>query len=415
MAVEGFGLDFKPAIAFFEQKVNLPTKRSDDLKHGAHVRAFSVAGVSRDDILATFRAEIDRALHGGGDMASFRKVFDDVVDRTGWTFKARGRTEEERRAWRAGVIFSTNLRTAYMAGRWQQLTDPGLVKIKPYWRYRHNDVRFPRPMHVAWDGTVLRWDDPWWKIHYPPNGWGCQCDVEALGRRDLARLGKTGPDPAPVDATYPGKDPQTGEAEIRHPGVDRGWEYSVGEAWTNGVVPQELATPLAVHGDPIRKPDRLPPLPDPTPVEASRLMAPGLPEQDYVSAFLEEFGAALDRPALVRDKSGGVIAIDKSLFEIRDGTIPPPLKIKKNGREVYVRELARAILEPDEIWVDWAETQAGPVLRRSYLRRILLPSGQSLFVRFQWTKTGWEGVTAFPSRPSYLETYRTGALLYRRE
>ncbi len=415
MAVDGFGLDFKPAIDFFGAKVNLPTKRSDDLKHGAHVRAFSVAGITRDDILATFRAEIDRALHGGGDLASFRKVFDDVVDRTGWRFKARGATDEERRAWRAGIIFKTNIRTAYMAGRWQQLTDPDLVKLKPFWRYKHNDVRFPRPMHVKWDGTVLRWDDPWWKVHYPPNGWGCQCEVEALSARQLARLGKTGPDSAPADDTYPGKDPQTGETEVRHPGVDRGWDYSVGDAWTNGLVPKELAAPLPPFGDPVRRPAELPALPEPTVVAADRLMATGLPEADYVAAFLAEFGAAADRAVIVRDQAGGVLSIDKSLFEVRDGTTPAPLKITKNGREVYVRELARAIIDPDEIWVDWAATASGPVLRRAYLKRIIVSKRRSLFIRFEWTKTGWVGVTSFQSQPNYVEAYRSGALLYQRK
>lgn len=415
MAIEGFGLPFEEAIAFFERKVNLPTTRSDDLKHGAHARGFSVAGVTRDDILATFRAEISRSLKEGGDIASFRKVFDEVVDRTGWKFYGRGATDAERRAWRAGIIFKTNTRTAYMAGRWQQLTDPAMTKFRPYWRYRHNDVRFPRPLHVRWDGTVLRWDDPWWKVHYPPNGWGCQCDVEALSERQITRLGKNGPDEAPADDVYPGKDPRTGEAEVRHPGIDRGWEYNVGEAAATGLVPQELQTPLPAYGDPVRQPANLPPLPSPTPVDTAELMPEGLPDSQYVAAFLAEFGAALDRPVAWRDKSGGILAVDRAMFEQRDGTIPPPLKVTKNGREVYVRQLAKAVIDPDEIWVDWAEAASGPVLRRAYLKRIVLPRGRSLFIRFEWTKSGWVGVTAFQSQPGYVENYRQGALLYRRK
>ncbi len=115
MAIDGVGLPFPEAIDLFGAKVNLPTQRWDDLRHGAHVRAFSVAGVMRDDMLADFRAAIDRAIREGTGFEDFRATFDRIVDATGWQFNARGATEEERRAWRARVIYSTNMRTAYMA------------------------------------------------------------------------------------------------------------------------------------------------------------------------------------------------------------------------------------------------------------------------------------------------------------
>jgi len=117
MAVEANALPFAEAIDFLKGKVNLPTQKWDDLRHAAHVRAFSVAGVVRDDMLADFRMAMAKAREKGTGLAEFRKDFDAIVDRTGWQFNARGGTMEERRAWRARIIYKTNMRTSYMAGQ----------------------------------------------------------------------------------------------------------------------------------------------------------------------------------------------------------------------------------------------------------------------------------------------------------
>ncbi|NTV80668.1 MAG: hypothetical protein HGA24_04505, partial [Candidatus Aminicenantes bacterium] len=37
-----------------------------------------------------------------------------------------------------------------------------------------------RPLHRAWNGTILPVDHAWWKTHFPPNGWRCRCTVRAL-------------------------------------------------------------------------------------------------------------------------------------------------------------------------------------------------------------------------------------------
>lgn len=416
MAVQGSMLPFQEAEDFFRQKVSLPTQAWDDLRHGAHVRAFSVAGMTRDDMLTETRAMIDRARKDGLPFEEFRASFGQMVERTGWKFNSVGKTDAERIDWRARIIWKTNARTAYMAGRYRQMTDPDVLRFRPYWQYRHGDSLHPRQMHLAWDGMVLLATAPWWSVHYPPNGFGCSCSVEALSARDLSRIGKAGPDPAPEDQSYPGKDPRTGEPETRWPGIDRGWEYNVGQEWMTGVVPRELAEPLAPFGAETAPRADLPPLPEPTPVDPARLMPDGLPDEDYVDAFLGEFGATRETPAIWRDPSGGIVVIDRSLFERRtpDGTVIGS-KAQKYGRHRYMRLLADAIKAPDEIWADWAETPSGPALRRSYLRRIQIEKNKALFVLFGWTPRGWAGVTTFDAKSAYIERQRRGALLYRRK
>lgn len=404
MAIDGIGLPFQEAIDVFRRKVDLPTRKWDDLRHGAHVRGFSVAGVTSMEMLGDFRGAMEKARSQGTGFEEFRKDFDAIVERTGWKFYARGDTEEKRRAWRAGIIYRTNMRTSHMAGRYKQMSEPAVLAYRPWWRYRHSGAEHPRKYHLALDGKVFRATDPIWKVIFPPNGWGCGCDVEALSDRQMRQAGKTGADPQPDWLEpYEAKDPRTGQTETRWPGIDRGWEYNVGEEALAGLVPPELAAPLQPAGE-ISTPANLPPLPRARPVDAARLMPEGLPTEDYAKAFLAEFGADLDRPAFHRDPSGGIVTVDRSLFADR----------KAGERDRYALVLADAVRDPDEIWVNWVADAAGNItLMRSYLRQVKIGT-QRLAVLFGWSPRGWLGLVGSGVSPGDIEKQRRGALLYRR-
>lgn len=217
-------LPFNEQIAFFRRKLNMPTESWLDVWQAAHDHAFMVAGANRDDLVADFRAAIDKVIADGGTLRDFRKDFDTIVAKHGWDYNGG-------RNWRSRVIYETNLRTSYAAGRYAQLQ--AVKKSRPYWQYVHSDaVQNPRPMHLAWNGMVLHADDPWWQAHYPPNGWGCQCTIHALNQRDLERLGKSGPDKAPGTDLQPvtvGQRSPGGPRVVETPaGVDPGFGYAPG-------------------------------------------------------------------------------------------------------------------------------------------------------------------------------------------
>ncbi|CAK0777642.1 hypothetical protein CCP4SC76_6450001 [Gammaproteobacteria bacterium] len=86
-------------------------------------------------------------------------------------------------------------------------------------------------MHVSWDGLIIHADDPWWKEHFPPGGYGCKCYVESLAPRDMKKLGKTGPDKAPDNGTYDWMNPDGTVREAGIPqGIDPGFNYTPGES-----------------------------------------------------------------------------------------------------------------------------------------------------------------------------------------
>jgi uncharacterized protein with gpF-like domain len=186
-------LPFAEQIAAVRERLRklIPTERWDDIMHAAHDRAFMVAGAKKADLLADLADAVDTAIADGKTIQWFRQQFYDIVERTGWAYRGE-------RAWRTRIIYQTNVRSSYAAGRLAQLRDPALLEVAPIWVYRHGGSADPRPQHLAWDGLALPADDPWWVRYYPPNGWGCSCYVVAVSREQAQRMGLTVADSGPT-------------------------------------------------------------------------------------------------------------------------------------------------------------------------------------------------------------------------
>lgn len=317
-ADDGFGLPFDEAIRFFRQKISLKSQTWRDIEGRSQDRSFVVAGAMKDALLSDLRAEIDKAIAGKLTLTEFRKNFAAIVERNGWTGWT-GEATEAGRAWRTRVMYETNLKTAYAAGRYAQMTDKDVVKVYKWWRYRHAYYREPenaRPEHRdIWNGTVLRYDDPWWDTHYPPNGWNCSCGVETLSDRDLKAEGIE-PGEAPRVTTRTVIDPRTGDVVQVPNGIDLGWDHAPGRDWARGLVPRELQVPLEplVRGQASSPVSTATAMPPPRAFKTGRLSDDTSPE-DAARAFLNTFDADIGKPVLFRDRAGHVIAISEDLFK----------------------------------------------------------------------------------------------------
>jgi len=217
------GIAFKQKIKTLSDKLNLPTKTYADIWEKQHAKAFVVAGAMQDDLLTDFKRAVLKAVDGTSTLEDFRKDFDQIVAKTGWDYNGG-------RNWRTRVIYETNTRMAYAAGRYQQMQ---AVKVsRPYWQYKHSiAVVTPRAQHLAWDGMVLAADDPWWKTHYPPNGYGCDCYVRTLSARDLEGKGLSVSESPAVIWTDKMIGATTNPRVVKvTAGVDAGFAYNVGEA-----------------------------------------------------------------------------------------------------------------------------------------------------------------------------------------
>lgn len=214
-------LPYNEAIEHFKQKLIIPSEKWDDLIGPIHAKGFTIAGATKLSLLENFYTTIETALKKGMSLGQFRKEFDSIVAKHGWSYKGK-------RGWRTKVILNTNKRSAYSAGRWQQLQR--VKKYRPYLMYMTVHDGNVRGEHMQWHGKVYHIDDPFWKTRYPPNGWGCRCYVRSLSKAEVERRGLT------ISKSEGFKsndivDPGTGEITKVMPGIDVGWDYNVGKAW----------------------------------------------------------------------------------------------------------------------------------------------------------------------------------------
>lgn len=392
MAVRYGNLPFSEQIDYLREKTAIPTRAWTDIYARENDQAFAVAGANRQAIVEDFQRSIQRMIEDGGTLEDFRRDFDKIVEKHGWSYNGS-------RGWRTRVIYETNLMQSYHAGREAQMADPELRKLRPYGLYRHGGSEHPRPEHLANDGKVVPLDDPWWSMWTPKNGWGCTCKKYMISRAQAERAGYTvserGPDidfeERVVGANGPS--PRT----VRVPkGIDPGFEHRPGDARLRGVTPRPRSsqpTPEATY--PTRRAsDEMP---------APRDLGEALPDPDasqarHVDAFLDAFGTSRGGdPVRFTD------AVDEPLM-ISDALFADALDV--DGQLLPL--LARTLRDPDEIWTVLAIVDGKPMLRRRYLARWQTDEGERQML-LEWGRDGWHGAAS-----DDLDALRQGVRLYKR-
>lgn len=319
-----FNQPFQEQVDFLQQKVGLPTRHYDDILKAGHDRAVVVAGAMKADLLSDFHGAINKFASEGKSIQWFKKEFESIVKKNGWK-DWTGSDTKAGRDWRARIIYQTNLSASYAAGRYKQLMHPDLLKNRPYWKYIHSDaVANARPLHQSWNGTVLKYDDPWWQTHFCPNGWGCRCRITAVPASDYPG------DPAPDDGTYEKID-RNGVIHTIPKGIDYGWDYAPG---------QSVAKSFKGLID-----DKLTRLPAPIGAEMWQALKPTLKAEqinavrDMVSvaaASMEPAGvsvvAHVVEPAVVLALARHNIALDDAAIWLRDRELIHAVRDSKTGR-----------------------------------------------------------------------------------
>jgi len=228
------------ALKAFRTRLAQPTPEYSwlDLWQHEHANAFTVAKTAGHDVLGDIGKSLDDAIAKGETFETWsRKLIPTLQDKGWWgTGPAldpeTGAMVESRLGSlrRLDVIYDTNLRQSYAAGRWLEI-ERNKTDV-PYLMYKHNFSLHPRAEHEAWDGICLPVDDPWWLTHYPPNAWKCHCSVIPVTRTQFDRLDKSGriTTEAPKIVTRDFRNKRTGEVTAIPEGIDPGFGYNAGVA-----------------------------------------------------------------------------------------------------------------------------------------------------------------------------------------
>lgn len=211
-------LPFPELLAYLEGKTNLDTDSWRDGMGVVQDAAFTVAR-AKGQLLQEIREALDRAVNDGQGVDQFVQVFDAIASRWSAAWPLKGST-----GWRGQLIYEQNLRQAYAAGRYRQMTEPEVLKRRPYWEWRHGGSFAPRPAHLAMDGRIFAADS----FPMPPWGFGCQCQVFSLSKRDV------GEDFEPEEYRQSDPvdwiDPATGQTRQVYLTPDPGFENSPGSS-----------------------------------------------------------------------------------------------------------------------------------------------------------------------------------------
>ncbi len=211
-----------------------------DMDAADHARAFTVAKAMKVDVLSDIHTAVTDAIKNGTTLEQFQKDLKPTLVKQGWWGKQEmidPLTGEKKLVQlgsprRLRTIYNTNLRASYAAGKWARVKDTAARVAEQnggtvYIRYIAIDDKDTRPAHRNWSGTILPHDHPFWRTHYPPNGWGCRCTVQILTERQLKRLGyKVSADPDITTREWVNK--RTGEITEVPDGIDPGWSHNVG-------------------------------------------------------------------------------------------------------------------------------------------------------------------------------------------
>ena len=225
---------FERAGDFLRKKNRVPTEQWTQIWKDGHDTAFTVAGATKKAVLEDLHKAVLEHTKAGGTLKSFRADFDKILVSKGWSATNSNKTlkflNQKYRARRTKVIYETNLRQSYAAGRYQQAVRLNLG----YARYIAVLDANTRSQHRKWHGITLPINHPWWDSHTPMNGWGCRCSIQYLDKNQAQKFLKgKNPDKqkAPKVKSLTKRIKKGGSIQeiITPQGVDAGFAYNPGK------------------------------------------------------------------------------------------------------------------------------------------------------------------------------------------
>jgi hypothetical protein len=192
------------------------------LKWGEHAHAFTVAHSVKAGVVDEIHGLLNKALADGQSFEDFKKGMLAMMEKSGW-YGREDKTKDDKSYinWRIRVIYDTNMRTAHAAARYRKQLQS--AESRPIWVYKSKLAgKNRRQEHIALHNKAFRYDDPFWNVYYPPNGWECKCFVDTRSEAGADR------DKIPVLSSDAAGNPPAVDGVDWGKMSDDTWKYNVG-------------------------------------------------------------------------------------------------------------------------------------------------------------------------------------------
>jgi hypothetical protein len=374
-----FGLTPDEAIAYLKNKGFKLSFDYDELQKKAHHKAFTVAKVTRLDLLNDIHEAIAKSLGDGTPFKEFQKNLRPTLQKKGWWGEqeiVNPKTGEIKTvnidSRRLRNIYETNTRMAYNVAREEEMD---ALPLSVYRRYVSELRATTRVSHAKMHGIVKHKDDPWWETNSPLNGWGCKCKKTAHSKKDIER---------------------------------RGW--SVSENKLPNITEEDFAYDTRAGGNLAKfsKIDLDASLSD-LPKAQKNKAYENLSEAELLSIFYEKLG--VKKGDVFVDKVNDPMIADDNLFLSHTGHS----KIMKKDRHLFLDEMIPTIVEPDEIYLEW-DDKASRLVKKMFRYITMDGNKRAVMAIFEYLEDKTQGVSLYLLESKQtVESKRSGKLIYKRE
>lgn len=373
-----FGMSPDEAIAYLKSKGFKLSFNYDELKGAAHQKAFSVAKVTRADLLNDIHEELLDSMKDGRSFKDFKESIKPKLQKKGWlgiTEVVNPRTGEVKtidvNARRLKTIFETNTRMAYNVARESAMDE---LPLSVYRRYVSVLIATTREAHAHMHGIIKHKDDKFWVKNTPLNGWGCKCKKTAYSKKQIEAKGWKISEDTLADVTH------------------EDFTYDIREG-------SKLTKLSKIDLD-----ESLSSLPQATKNKAYETLS----EAALLAAFYEKLG--VNQGDTFIDKVNDPMIIDDSLFTSASGH----LKISKKERHLLMDEMIPTITEPDEIYLEWDE-KASRLVKKMFRYITVNGKKRAMVAIFEYEKDKTQGVSLYLIESAKgVENRRIEKLIYKR-
>jgi len=171
-----FDVPFVEASDYFAGKLPLTVEEVAAIGDWSKALGFTVATVTKGLVLQGILDATQSAIDDGLTFADFQDSLRDIMDVQGWA----GLTP-----WHAETVLRTNTQSAYGRGRWNQQ----LAQRDDFPFLQYITGSRARRTHAALNLLVYAISDAFWKKHYPPWEFNCNCAAESLTTEEAQALG----------------------------------------------------------------------------------------------------------------------------------------------------------------------------------------------------------------------------------